>query len=265
MESLTELISHISFIDVVDVTLVSFIIYKFFNLIQGTKATQMVFGLAALGVLYWVSFTLELNLLNWLFQHFFKSFFLILVIVFQDQIRSALSAIGNSKIKFKNMKKNSWINIEEIVKATQILNKKRMGGLIVIERDYGLFNFSQTGVFIDSHIKAELIVSLFHPSSPMHDGAMIIYEGKIQAVGCVLPLSTTVTNRRNFGTRHLAALGLSEISDAIIIVVSEETGNITAFENNESFYLGTEQEVYQYLNSKLNLKNKFNKETIKAA
>lgn len=212
--------------DLLDIIIISFLLYRFLLIIQGTRAAKLIVGLCFIMALYWASIKYELQAVNWILSNFFEYFFLFLIVIFQEQIKTTLSELGYSKL-FKKKKKIIFESeIEEISIALESLSKQKLGALIVIEKDHGLFNFSKTGTKINSVINSDIILSVFQNSSPLHDGAVILYDHKIQSAGCFLPLSKNMKVERALGTRHRAALGLSEVSDALIVCLSEETSGI---------------------------------------
>lgn len=223
-----ELTGQINFKDILDIVAVTFLIYQILFIVKGTRAVQMLFGVALLAVTFWIGHFYQLHTLNWILSHFFNSFFVIFIILFQDEIRSALASFGTGKkvfgSRFKTTKSSA---IDEIVEAVVAMGRKKIGGIIVLERVQGLQNYVSTGTSLQSEIHADLLFALFQHQSPLHDGAVIISKDKILAAGCFLPLSKSIDVDRHLGTRHRASLGVSEATDAIVITVSEETGNIT--------------------------------------
>ena len=230
MQTLEILWSYFKTKDVFDVIVVSFLFYQLLLIIKVTRAAQMLFGIGALLALFWIAVSFRLYALNWVLSHFFDSFFIILVILFQDQIRSALARFGAGRQIFNFGRKSiaaDLIDLEEVIEACEACSKEQIGALIIIEKDQGLMNFIATGTKLDAEIHSDIIYALFQSRSALHDGAVIISRGKIAAAGCFLPLSKNVEIERHMGTRHRAAIGLSEVTDAISIVVSEETGRIS--------------------------------------
>lgn len=211
--------------DIVDILLVSYIIYRIILLIRGTRAVQMLVGIALIIIIYFLSGKLELQTLHWLFKTFLSSILLVIVILFQADIRRALTQMG--KTPFQKGSDVAEKDIEEIVRAATYMARRRIGALMVIERDTGLRDYLDTGHRLDARLRHELLVAIFLPASPMHDGGVIIHKGKIHSSGCLLPLSQNPRIDKRYGTRHRAALGLSEETDAVIIVVSEETQEIS--------------------------------------
>ena len=218
-------ITSIRLLDIIDILIVSFIIYRIILLLRGTRAVQMLAGIAVIIVIYFLSGKFELQTLHWLFKTFLSSILLVIVILFQANIRRALTQMG--KTPFFKTDAVAEHDIEEIVRAAAYMARRHIGALIVIERDTGLRDYVDTGHRLDARLRYELLVAIFLPASPMHDGGVIIHKGKIHSSGCLLPLSQNPHINKRYGTRHRAALGLSEESDAVIIVVSEETQEIS--------------------------------------
>ena len=214
--------------DSLDIILVALIFYYLLSLIEGTRAVQMLSGLGALFVLYFVSQRWELFTLNWILGHFLGSIILIAVILFQSDIRRALAALGRNPLVLKiSAGKSEELVVDEIVKASSFLANRQIGALIAIERTNSLADFVEIGMRIDAWVSRELIISIFNTSSPLHDGGMIIGRNKILSAGSFFPLATDPDLERELGTRHRAAIGLSRETDAIVVVVSEETGIIS--------------------------------------
>jgi len=186
----------------------------------------MVLGLVGLLILWAVSRYYDLFALSWLLQNFFDYLIIILIVLFQDQIRSALVSLSSSSLFAKNQNTKLDQQIEEVIDAVMALSRENTGALIVFERKQGLYNFSSTGTRLNCKIHSDIIYSIFQQKSPLHDGAIIIFNNTIQSAGCFLPLSRNVDIDRHYGTRHRAALGVTEISDAVVVTVSEETSRI---------------------------------------
>lgn len=226
---------------------VALIMYRFLIIIQGTRAYQMLFGIVALAIIWWVSQYYELYSLSWILQNFFDYLFIILIVLFQDQIRSALVSISSTRIIGRGDKSKFDQQIEEVVAACSALSRERTGALIVFEKNHGLLNYSSSGTRLDSRIHSDIIYSIFQTKSPLHDGAIIIYNGAIQAAGCFLPLSKNVEIDRHYGTRHRAALGITEVSDAVVVTVSEETGRMNICYNGVFHYMEDEERLRKNL------------------
>jgi diadenylate cyclase len=211
--------------DVIDILVVAFLIYRILLLLQGTKALQMLAGLAVIILLYFFSEILELLTLNWILHTFMSSLLILIIIVFQDDIRKALAKIGT--VPIVRIQTEYSFGIEEVVKAVSKLAEKKVGALIVFEREISLKDYLEGAVLLDAKVSEELLISIFNPKSPLHDGAVIISGGKIVAAGVVLPLSTNPDIAKDLGTRHRAGIGITEVSDAVAIIVSEERGEIS--------------------------------------
>lgn len=214
--------------DSLDILIVALIIYYILTLIEGTRAVQMLVGLGALFLLYLFSQRWEFFTLGWILGHFLGSIILIVVILFQQDIRKALAALGKNPflIKISPGKSETHI-VDEIVKATSFLSSRQIGAIIALEKNNSLADFVEIGMRIDASVSTELIISIFNPSSPLHDGGIIIGNNKILSAGSFFPLATDPELERELGTRHRAAIGLSRETDAIVVVVSEETGIVS--------------------------------------
>lgn len=213
--------------DLLDILLVAFVIYRIILLIRGTRTAQILLGFAVLGGAYFLSRWGDLMTLNWLLNHFLDYLILVILILFQDEIRRGLAQVGSQSRWWSHRRYLEPQVIDEVVAATTWLAERRVGALIVLERETGLRDVVEKGVALDARVARELIQSIFVQSSPVHDGAAIISAGRLAAAGCVLPLSSSTSIRKTLGTRHRAAIGLSERSDAAVIVVSEERGKIS--------------------------------------
>ena len=220
-----EILKLLRWQDMLDILVVAFIIHQLILIIKGTRSVQMILGLVVLSAVYFMSIALDMAALQWLLKTFLSSLLLIVVIVFQHDIRMALTQVGKSPFQ-----KNTDIaekELDEIVRAVFYLSKRRIGALIVVEREIGLRDYVESGSDLDASLSRELLISIFMPVSPLHDGGVIIRKGRIQTAGCILPLTKNPYVNKRFGTRHRAAIGLSEETDAVVIVVSEETQDIS--------------------------------------
>lgn len=223
-----EIISNLRLWDILDILIVAFIIYRIILLIKGTRAVQMLIGLVVILGLYILSFRIGFFTLHWILNNFIASMILVIIVIFQDDIRRALMRVGRNPFVTSSGDKLEQVKmIEEVVRASMALVEKKMGALIVFERKTGLSNYVEKGVLIDANVQKEMIVSIFLPSSPLHDGAIIIQEGRIAAAGCLLPLDTNIEISSTFGTRHRCALSLGKETDAVVVIVSEERGVIS--------------------------------------
>ena len=215
--------------DVVDIGVITFIIYRALVVLRGTRAFQSLIGLLGLGALYLMARWLDLYSVRWVLDKFFVYLVLALLILFQQDIRSGLARAGGRF--FTGFGQTAASGHEEVVRAVFALASRRIGALIVIERGASLDDLVQAGTRIDGTISQDLLVSIFHPTSPLHDGAVVIQKGRLAAAKVFLPLSVSHDIARYFGTRHRAALGLSDETDAAVIVVSEERGAVSLVMN----------------------------------
>ncbi len=215
------------FIAIVDIAIVSFLIYQVILLIRGTRAVQVLLGLSFLFGTFILSERLGLVTLHWILNNFLSSLVLVVIILFQQDIRRGLARFGKTPFFSRGGGIEQTQNVEDIVKACVSLCSRRIGGLIVLEREMGLNEYLEIGTALDAKISREIIISIFQPTSPLHDGAIIIQKGRITAGGCFLPLSGSPDVDRDFGTRHRAAIGLTEETDAVVIVISEEGGSLS--------------------------------------
>jgi len=220
-----DLLKSLRWQDVVDIFIVSYIIYRFILMIRGTRAVQMLAGIVVLLVVYFGARELEFMTLYWLLGIFLSSIFLVIIIVFQRDIRRALTQMGQTP--FAKTHTEAAETLDEISKAVQHLSHKKIGSLIVMERETGLRDYIDSSHPIDAKLSYELLVSLFHTSSPLHDGGVVVGGDRILSARCVLPLTKNPYISKSLGTRHRAAIGISEETDAVIIVVSEETRAIS--------------------------------------
>lgn len=212
-------------VNILDILIVSYIFYRTLLIMKGTRTIQVVIGLIILvGITILARDLLHLKMLTWLMNKFWLAMAVILAVIFQTEIRYGLAKLG-SKMFFGN--KGIKIDfLEEIVEAVIEMSKIRMGALIALEKDFSLKMYTDQATIMEARVSHELLLSIFNTKSPIHDGAVIIKNGRIRAASCVLPISTEI-EAKHLGTRHRAAIGLSSLTDAIVIVVSEETGNIS--------------------------------------
>lgn len=215
--------------DWIDIAILAFVLYKVFMLTRQTRASQVLKGFAVLVGATWLSDLLGLKALNWLFTSVVNNGAIVLMILFQPELRRALEQLGRgAKIEHQvdSPDENSRI-IFEITQAVQTLSQRRVGALIVFEQKTGLRDFIETGTTIDSRVSGPLLVNIFEPNTPLHDGALIVRGVRMVAAGCVLSLSENSSLGRDLGTRHRAGLGVTESTDAVVLIVSEETGIIS--------------------------------------
>jgi diadenylate cyclase len=220
---------------VIDITLLAFLLYKAYDLLVKTQAIQLVKGAGFLALVYGIAFLFKLNTLQWILNILGPGLFIAIAIVFQPELRKIILRIGRGEL-FRLDSKPRLGQLEAVITAAEILSQQRRGALIVFPRRINIKNIIDTGTRINAEISSSLIVKVFEFDGPLHDGAMIIQNGRIAAAGCFLPLSEQQDIRKSFGTRHRAALGMSEESDAVILVVSEETGAISLAFDTKLYY-----------------------------
>ncbi|MBF0547380.1 MAG: TIGR00159 family protein [Candidatus Riflebacteria bacterium] len=222
-------IRDITLIDVFDILIVSWGIYRTINLIEGTRALSLLKGLGILLITLMITKDIDFHTLNWILANTLPTGFLALVVIFQPELRRALEDIGRGSFIAENLSPADDIveTVEEIAKTIEICAKKRIGALIVIEQEIGLKDFSDKGVPLKSPISSELLNTIFMPFTPLHDGAVIIKGMRVESASCFLPISNNPDLAREVGTRHRAAVGITEITDALALIVSEETGSIS--------------------------------------
>ena len=206
--------------------LVWLVVYRILVLIKKTGTIQMLSGLGVLAIAYIVSIWLELFTFNWILEKFFSNLFVIVVILFQAEIRRALAQIGSNPFLSDVSSVQETHVIEEITQAAFALAQRGYGALVVLERDIMIDYHIEFGTEVDAKVSAELLISVFHPTSPMHDGAVLVRGGKVHSAGNFLPLSKNPILDKNLGTRHRAAIGLTEETDAIVVIVSEENKSV---------------------------------------
>lgn len=212
--------------DLIDILLVAILVYQAFLILRGTRAFQIVLGLILLFLFFWISDRFEIRTVRAILGSIFENSILILILLFHTEIRRALSQFGKTSFfSTRDLSQASQV-FEEIVKSCLSLANKKIGALIVIEREADIMDFVEAGLTIDAEISKEILTSIFIPVSPLHDGAVIIRKGRIFKAGCLLPLSLNPLVSKSLGTRHRAALGITEETDAICIVISEENGSI---------------------------------------
>lgn len=225
-------------VNLLDIFLVWLLIYKIFNIIRGTKAVQLLKGIFVIVVVRSLSSLLGLNTLGWLMEQVMTWGVLAILIIFQPELRRALEQLGRGSLFSRNNAPEEDEQehlVEEIVKASAYMAKRRIGALISIEKETGLTDYIETGIPLESHITSELLINIFIPNTPLHDGAVILHENRVAAAACYLPLSESPFISKELGTRHRAAIGISEVTDCLTIVISEETGSISLTKNGELY------------------------------
>lgn len=233
----------ISWWDVLDIIVVAVVVYEALKLIRGTRAVQMALGSFLVIVLFFLSGLLPLQTVNWLIRNMLVYVAFAAIVIFQSDIRRALAHLGRTPFfRYFASAEAAEEAIAEIVVATQMLSAQRVGAIVILEREIGLRNYIESGIPLDAMLTYDLLVTIFQPGSPLHDGAVIVQENRIAAGACFLPLTVNPKIGRELGTRHRAAIGVSEESDAVAVVVSEETGQISlAIEGEIERGLGPEE------------------------
>lgn len=252
---LKQALEMFNLINIVDILIVAFIIYKAMMIIKGTRAVQLIKGLIVLLLVSLASKVLVLTTVSWILDQLKTVLVVALPVVFQPELRRALERLGRGKFFARPM---SMLNeealeklIDQLVRAAKILSQNSIGALIMLERETGVNDYIETGTKIDGFVSAEFLVNIFIPKSPLHDGAVIIRGDRIAAAGCFLPLSENPNLSKELGTRHRAALGLTEQSDSIGIIVSEETGVISVAEEGRLTRYLDENTLKEILNKRL--------------
>lgn len=222
--------------NIVDVLLVWFVFYKLITIVKGTKAVQLLKGIFVILFANILTRYLGLDTLNWMMEQVLTYGFLVVIIIFQPELRRALEQLGRGRLFARSAMQEEEERdrlIEAFNKSVSYMAKRRIGALISIERETGLSEYIETGIQMNSNVTSELLINIFIPNTPLHDGAVILQKNRIAAAGCYLPLSENPFISKELGTRHRAALGISEVTDAITIIVSEETGAVSITANGD--------------------------------
>jgi diadenylate cyclase len=214
-------------LDLIDVFLVAAIFYQALVLVKGTRSTQILFGAVVVIVASFLAFWFPFSGLQWLFRNLATVGFVLLVVVFQPELRNMLAQLGQSRFFRRFVREQEELAVDQIAKAAMRLADLRYGGLIVIEQAVGLRMVAETGKELDADLSSELLITLFTPYTPLHDGAVVVRRKKIVGAACTLPLTQNTLYARNCGMRHKAAIGVTEESDAVTVVISEETGELS--------------------------------------
>ncbi|MDR5659821.1 diadenylate cyclase CdaA [Serpentinicella sp. ANB-PHB4] len=237
MDELIGIILNIRIRDVADIAIVAFVFYKLYMLIRETRAEQLIKGIFVLLLATQLSQWLQLHVINWILINTMTVGLIALLIVFQPELRRALEYIGRTKFLTKSIVdiEHEELNtvVDEICEAMASLSRQKIGGLIVLEKETGLNEVIETGTVIDGKVSRALLINIFMPNTPLHDGALVIRKSQVLAAGCFLPLTENTNLSKDLGTRHRAGLGITERSDSIVIIVSEETGAISVAENGK--------------------------------
>lgn len=239
MQEIISIFRNIGMWDVVDMAIVAFVFYKLYTLIRETRAEQLIKGILVLLLATYFSDVLQLHVINWILRNTMTVGLIALLIVFQPELRRALEYIGRTKFLTKSIADIEQEEIdrlvEEVGEATASLSRQKIGALIVIEKDTGLNEVVETGTRIAGFVSRALLINIFIPNTPLHDGAVVIRKNRIMAAGCFLPLTDNATLNKELGTRHRAGLGITEKSDSLVVIVSEETGAISVAENGQLY------------------------------
>lgn len=217
---------------IIDITIVIFLMYCFFKIVRGSRAWQLIKGIALLIIATWMSGLFNLKILNWILTGIMNLGVIAIIVIFQPELRRALEQLGTNKLtQFfgidKDLSTKTKEDIYKVVIAATELSKAKTGALIVLERDIKIQDIIATGIPMNAEVSPQLLVNIFEPKTPLHDGAVVISGNKIAAAACVLPLADDKDIAKELGTRHRAAIGISKESDSIVVVVSEETGKIS--------------------------------------
>ncbi len=233
--------------DLLDIAILAFLVHRIYIIVRGTRAAQSLAGLAILALLYVLSDRLQLNALHWVLDKFFVYVFIAVIVLFQQDIRRALARAGGRF--FPSLRSQASVPVaEEIIKASFALASRRMGALIAIERGASLEDYMETSsTRLDAQVHQELLLAIFHPTSPLHDGAVVIQKGRVAAAQVFVPLKLTKDVSRFYGTRHRAALGLTEETDCVVIIVSEERGTVSLVEGGQMTPVSDPNELRQLL------------------
>ncbi len=246
----------IRIVDILDILLSAYLMYAIYRLIKGTIAAHIVLSVMAFLVIFIIVRALGMSMLSAVMGSFVNIGLLALIVIFQQEIRSFLILLSTKHTIFKRFKldkyitktpQNNSLQLNAITKACESMANTQTGALIVIARHIGLKDYIETGDRLDAQFSQQLIETIFFKNTPLHDGAMIVSTNQIIAAGCILPVSKNMELPKNYGLRHRSAAGITEITDAVAIVVSEETGAITIFEQGEHFPMDTPQDLYEYL------------------
>ncbi|MYL66013.1 TIGR00159 family protein [Bacillus hwajinpoensis] len=240
--------------EIIDILLVTYVIYKIIMLIRGTKAVQLLKGITVIIAAWFLSSFFELNTLHWILERVVLYGLLAIIIIFQPELRRALEQLGRGRLFARSAVEEEETNkmVEAIIKSSSYMAKRRIGALLSIERETGLNDYVETGIPMNAKLTSELLINIFIPNTPLHDGAVILKKDEILAAACYLPLSESPFISKELGTRHRAALGISEVTDSLTLVVSEETGSISLTKNGELHRNLSEEALRDLLNAELN-------------
>ncbi|MFC0274786.1 diadenylate cyclase CdaA [Metabacillus herbersteinensis] len=243
----------------VDILLVWFVVYKLIMVVRGTKAVQLLKGIIVIVLVRMISQYLGLNTLQWLMDQAITWGFLAIIIIFQPELRRALEQLGRGRLFSRSGttgEEEQTKTVEAIIKATDYMAKRRIGALMTIEKETGMSDYIETGIQLSSNISSELLINIFIPNTPLHDGAVIIQNNSVAAAACYLPLSESPFISKELGTRHRAAVGISEVTDSMTIIVSEETGSVSVARNSELHRNLSQDALREILEAELNATSK---------
>ncbi|MBO0445501.1 TIGR00159 family protein [Enterococcus ureilyticus] len=249
----SDFLSRDYIINVIDILVVWYLVYKLIMLVRGTKAVQLLKGVAVFIMIRILSELIGLHTLSWLMNQVIMYGVIAAVVIFQPEVRRGLEHLGRSSF-FRTSRSEQQQDEKMILafdKAIQYMSKRKIGALITVERNTGLDEYIETGIDLDADISGELLINIFIPNTPLHDGAVIVKQGKIAVASAYLPLSESNLIPKEFGTRHRAAVGISEVSDAVTIIVSEETGDVSLTLNNDLIPRLTQEEYLKILRAEL--------------
>lgn len=250
-------------VNLIDILIVSYLIYRILLVIRGTRAEQLLKGVFILLLISAIARWTGLSSLNWLLEKVWTGFFIALPVVFQPELRRALEQLGRGQFfgQLGDKARENEANLDEVIKAVSDLSKQKIGALIIWTREIGLKDFEDIGVSMDSMISQELLMNIFMPKSPLHDGAVVINRGRIEKAGVCLPLSDNLNLGKHLGTRHRAAVGITEVSDALAVVVSEESGTISIAQSGKLTRFLTEKDLRSILLHELRAQTKTQKKS----
>ena len=247
-----DLLTLRNFVNLIDICLVWFVIYELMMLLKGTKAVQLFKGVLVIIVIKLISWYVGLQTLSWIMDQVINWGIIAIIIIFQPEIRRGLEHLGRGSVFTYNKTGNQEEKmVKALDQAIQYMSKRRIGALITIQQNTGLEDYIETGISLDADVTGALLINIFIPNTPLHDGAVIIKDNKIAVAAAYLPLSESNLIPKELGTRHRAAVGISEVTDALTIVVSEETGGVTVTKNNELIRDLTQQDYLKLLRNEL--------------
>ena len=236
----------------VDIGLLAFILYKLYEVLEETRAVQLIRGAVIMALAYAIAWMFQLSTLLWLLEILAPGLFIGMAIVFQPELRNIIARLGQRELFRGNTRKKPF-HVEAVLNAAEVLASRRRGALVVFGRQTGLKNIIDTGTRVNADLSSALILTIFGHDGPLHDGAAVVVDGRLSAAGCFLPLSNQPDIRRSFGTRHRAALGMAEETDAVVLAISEETGALSLAYDGNIFYDLEEEDIRRRLHELLDL------------